>query len=339
MLIDDIKPYERTARNNEKAIPIVAESIKEFGLRGQICLRSHEDPTIVTGHTRWAACKSLGWTEIPDSNIDFCDDLTDEQVKQYRLADNRTGEVATWNKALLKSEIKALDKAGVDMSRFSFDFKSKVKPVGAERLRTDEHYNLDIVNRLHCSGRYDMPTLEPCDFVPSALLPFNYAKTATDFDTAIHFFKDDYQFERLWNKPAQYLKLLSQFECLLTPDFSLYMDMPLPMQQWNIYRSRALGNYWQRNGLNVIPTLSWSDRRSYGFCFDGLPKHSTYAVSTVGVREDDFTMKVWRDGMDEALKRLEPDRLILYGGVSDYEFPCEVIGYKDSILRTDKQPA
>ena len=115
--------------------------------------------------------------------------------------------------------------------------------------------------------------------------------------------------------------------------------VPLPMQQWNIYRSRALGNYWQRNGITVIPTLSWTDERSYGFCFDGLPKRATYAVSTVGVRTSDFSMDIWRAGMDEAVKRLKPERLILYGGNFGYDFPCEVLAYKDSILRTDKQPA
>ena len=78
MLIAEIIPYERNARHNEKAIPKVAESIKEFGLRGTIWLESRENPVIVFGHTRVAACKSLGWTEIPDEKIEYCDDLADE---------------------------------------------------------------------------------------------------------------------------------------------------------------------------------------------------------------------------------------------------------------------
>ena len=66
MQIDKIIPYARNARHNEKAIPAVAESIKEFGLRGTIGLESKENPVIVFGHTRVAALKSLGWKEIPD---------------------------------------------------------------------------------------------------------------------------------------------------------------------------------------------------------------------------------------------------------------------------------
>lgn len=134
------------------------------------------------------------------------------------------------------------------------------------------------------------------------------------------FFIDDYQFERLWNNPDKYLSLLQRFDCVLTPDFSLYMDMPLPMQQWNEYRRRALGNYWQRNGITVIPTLSWSDKRSYGFCFDGLPKHSTVATSTVGVKGSEYAREIWFAGMKYALERLQPSCVMLYGGNIDFDF-------------------
>lgn len=129
MLIDEIIPYEKNARHNEKAIPVVADSISEFGLRGQIVLESRDNPVIVTGHTRVAACKSLGWTEIPDENIAYCDGLTEEQIKAYRIADNKTGEVATWNKTLLQHEIKSIKK--LDMSKFDIRITSE----GVEFLR------------------------------------------------------------------------------------------------------------------------------------------------------------------------------------------------------------
>ena len=142
MLIADIIPYERNARHNEKAIPKVAESIREFGLRGTIGLESPENPVIVFGHTRVAACKSLGWDEIPDSKIEYCDDLTPEQIKAFRIADNKTGDIATYNKSMLREEVRSLK--DMDMSRFGLEFKSKGLPYGAERLRTDDAYNLGI---------------------------------------------------------------------------------------------------------------------------------------------------------------------------------------------------
>ena len=142
MRIDRIIPYERNARDNAKAIPKVAESIKEFGLRGTIGLESPDNPVIVFGHTRVEACRSLGWDEIPDSKIEYCDDLTPEQIKAFRIADNKTGDIATYNKAMLREEVRSLK--DFDMSRFGLDFKSKRLPYGAERLRTDDAYNLGI---------------------------------------------------------------------------------------------------------------------------------------------------------------------------------------------------
>lgn len=329
MLISDIIPYERNARHNEKAIPVVAESIKEFGLRGTIGLESPENPVIVFGHTRVAACSSLGWTEIPDSKIEFCDDLTEDQIKAFRIADNKTGDIATYNKSMLREEVRSLK--DFDMTRFGLDFKSKKLEYGAERLKTDRAYNLDIVSRADC-GRDGFPKLPKTDAKPVELQGFNYAKSTPNEQKrgkGCHFFIDDYQFERLWSQPSAYLEALRGYDCVLTPDFSLYMDMPDAMQQWNRYRSAALGRYWAENGLTVVPTLSWAQRSSYRFCFKGIPKHSTVATSSVGVARDRDAQKVWHDGMREAMRRLEPSRVLLYGKNMGFDFGgCEVVEYK-----------
>lgn len=313
-------PYERNAWDNDKSVPAISESIRQFGFRGQIKLWRHDDPVIVSGHHRVKACEMLGWDEIPDECICWCEDMTEEDVKAFRLADNKTGQGGKWNKGLMKSEVRALSAKGVDMSRFNFDFKSKNLPYGAERMKTDDRYNLQLVNAFDCGGDYDMPLLDPVMHVPDSLMPFNYCMSADNFDSGVHFFIDDYQFERLWSQPERYIDLLAKFDCVLTPDFSLYMDMPLPMQQFNEYRRRALGNLWQRNGLTVIPTISWSDERSYGFCFDGIPKHATIATSTVGVKRDEDARRVWSDGMREALSKLEPSCVLLYGGNIGFDF-------------------
>lgn len=332
MRLSDIVPYERNARDNARAVPKVAESIREFGFRGTIVLRSHGDPTIVCGHTRVAALESLGWTEIPDEYITWCDDLTDDEVKALRIADNKTGDIATYNRSMLREEVRSLK--DFDMSRFGVEFASAHRPVGAERLRTDRAYNLDLVSRADC-GPDGFPALSPCDARPTGAVPCNYAKTTPEGARAgrmLHFFKDDYQFERFWTAPERYLELLRGYECVLTPDFSLYMDMPAPMQAWNRYRSQALGRHWQDNGLTVVPTLSWAQPESYTFCFLGVPRHATVATSTVGVKGDAGALAVWMDGMREAMRRIEPSRVLLYGGDVGFDFgDTEVVYYKNSV--------
>ena len=330
MKIDDIRPYERNARHNDKAIPVVAESIGEFGLKGQIVLESRENPVIVAGHTRWAACKALGWTEIPDERIDFCDGLTEEQIKAYRLADNRTGEVATWNKTLLQHEMR--DIKSLDMSKFKFDFKSKQAGFmyGKERLRTDRYYNLHLVNVFDCQGEEGYPALRAVDASPRDLISFNFCKTATEFEgIGVHFCIDDYQFERVWNKPEAYLELLRKFDCVVCPDFSVYLDMPTPMKKWNIYRSRALGNWWTRQGITAVPNVTWSGKDSLGFSLDGIPKRSTVFISTVGVQQDREARELCLWGMGHAMRKLEPSRVLLLGGDLGFDFGgVEVCRYK-----------
>lgn len=328
MLISEIRPYERNARDNRKAIKPVSESIRAYGLRGTIGLRSKDEPVIVWGHTRVEACKLLGWSEIPDDKIEFCDDLTDDEVKEFRIADNKTGDIATYNRAMLREEIRTLK--DFDTTKFGFDFKSRYRDYGAERLRTDSAYNLDICNRSMC-GKGGYPELLPTDAAPSELQGFNYAKSTPDErkkGKGCHFFIDDYQFERLWANPRKYLDVLRGYDCVLTPDFSLYMDMPEPMQAWNHYRSQVLGAYWQREGLEVVPTLSWAYQESYEYCFAGIPKDSTVAVSTVGVKNDEQALKIWRCGMKKAIKELEPSCILLYGGSVGFHFgDIEIIEY------------
>lgn len=339
MRIDEIIPYEANARHNEQAVPVVAESIAEFGLRGQIILESRENPVIVAGHTRVAACRSLGWTEIPDEHIAYCDDLTEDQIRAYRLADNRTAEVATWNKALLKREMKFVGE--IDMSRFGFDFKSRAEEWrrGQDRLNTDRGLNLPAMYECgthhRAAGDWGIPRLDAVDFVPTDLMPFNYVKSyrGERGEVGVHFFKDDYQFERCWKDPARYVEVFRAHQCVIQPDFSLYTDMPLALQVYNAYRNAFCARIWQDAGVTVIPCLLWSTPESYRFCFDSIPARSTVCVSTVGVMAHEETRRLWTQGMEAAMERCEPSRVILYGSRPDFDFgDVEVVTFSQSVF-------
>ena len=108
-----LKPYKNNPRDNESAVEPVANSIKEFGFKVPIVATS--DGEIINGHTRFKASKLLGLKKVP---VIIADDLTEEQIKAFRLADNKTGELAEWNEELLAKELEELD---FNLEQFGFE--------------------------------------------------------------------------------------------------------------------------------------------------------------------------------------------------------------------------
>lgn len=118
------------------------------------------------------------------------------------------------------------------------------------------------------SNPWGFPDLLPQDFSLPHPLPMRSYRERDDSGqrhaaALCHFFLDDYRFESVWTKPDTALNRLHGFYGALTPDFSLYADWPLAVQQWNHYRRQWLGRYWQRHGLRVIPTVNWSTPESF----------------------------------------------------------------------------
>ena len=233
-----------------------------------------------------------------------------------------------------------LDEITLDMSEFEVDVPDIDIPdfdvsendddgwYGDERERTNKAYNLDIIDYGNLTDDFwQMPIIENDGYIPDELIGFNYAKSSDNKDCGIHFYLDDYQFERVWNAPEKYIDVLADYECILSPDFSLYMDMPMPMKIWNIYRSRQIGAYYQYHGIKVIPTISWAERETFDFCFKGIPKGSIVSVSTIGVKEDEDALNIWREGMAEMIKQIEPSTILVYGGKLDFDYGDITVKY------------
>lgn len=124
----DIKPYEKNPRNNDNAVEQVANSISQFGFKVPIVI--DKDNVIVCGHTRYKASKKLGLDVVP---CVVADDLTDEQIKAYRLADNKVSELAEWDIDLLGEELDGI--FDIDMSDFGFDLsEEEEEPINDEQL-------------------------------------------------------------------------------------------------------------------------------------------------------------------------------------------------------------
>jgi len=156
---DSLIEYARNPRKNDHAVDRVAAAIREFGFRVPILAKS--DKTIVDGHLRLKAAKKLGLEEVP---VLLCDDMTDIQVRAFRLSVNKVSEFADWDDEMLRVELDALDVDGFDLelTGFSLDEVATLLIDGSdfEPGSEDDQGQLDkldpkIVTCPHCSKEFD----------------------------------------------------------------------------------------------------------------------------------------------------------------------------------------
>lgn len=152
------------------------------------------------------------------------------------------------------------------------------------------------------------------------------------------FFVDDICFERVYNNPRQYLSLLKKFKGVITPDFSLYKELQQGINIYNLTRNRNLAYYFQRNGINIIPTLSWCYLDDFSFCLDGIPKNSSVAISNNGVLKDIDSREIFLKGLKEIQKRLTPKHIILCGRkMKELDIYNNIIYYDNFSMRLKKR--
>ena len=192
---------------------------------------------------------------------------------------------------------------------------------------TEDNYNyrtsqIMLRNQFPGDGPFQIPIIPKSeffdeDFQDLRLIGFDRTHIEDDknLDWMVHFFLYDYKFERVWKEPDRDIERLRRYRAVLTPDFSMYLEMNPTIQLYNTFRNRWCGAYFQSKGMRVIPTVNWGDENTFDFCFRGVPKGSTVAVSTYMVSEHgnrcdqkEFFLK----GYNEMLRRIEPERIICY---------------------------
>lgn len=161
------------------------------------------------------------------------------------------------------------------------------------------------------------PNFKPEDLNQLRLIRFDQIKNdhGTHYNRMVHFFLYDYNFEKVWLNPNQYIEFLKPYKGVLSPDFSMYTEMPLAMQLYNTFRNRWCGAYFAQQGLRVVPTVSWSNPDSFDFCFAGIEKGSVVAVSTYMFHEHgnhSDQKELFLNGYKELLHRIEPEYIICY---------------------------
>ena len=191
---------------------------------------------------------------------------------------------------------------------------------------TEENYNyrtspLFLRNQFKGSGEFNIPVIPKSDFSEEdlenlLLIGFDWAKNdRKNLNRMVHFFLYDYKFEKIWQHPDDYVDKLKDYKGVLSPDFSMYLEMNRTLQLYNTFRNRWCGAYLASKGIKVIPTINWGNEDTFDFCFEGVPKGSIVAVSTYMVQEHnnhadqkDFFLK----GYNEMLRRIQPAKIICY---------------------------
>ena len=323
--IKDLKPYERNARkHSKKSIDSIASSIEAFGFDDPVGIWG--DNYIVEGHGRVQAAKKLKMDTVPCIRLDH---LTDEQRKAYALAHNKTAEVSDWDYELLDFEIGELE--DFDFEAFGFDLvdeEAEHEKYAEETQHMVEHI-LDLDRGVFPGvGKYDIPQLSPVYELPEIKewIGFNYVLSDDNPEgKAVHFFVDDYQFERLWRNPEKYVDKLKRYACIATPDFSPYADMPLVCQLYNHYRKHWIGAFLQANGVTVIPTIRASqDERSLEWYLDGEPEGGIVLISNMWTKTSETKTGFLREycGM---IDTLNPTKVFVYGKKMDLPGNVEFI--------------
>lgn len=192
--------------------------------------------------------------------------------------------------------------------------------INSARSGCKDVFHAFMVRNASYEGEHEIPRIEPEKAVPEKLVSFSKSISGTDFDAWVHFYEDDATFERLWNKPLKYLPILKRYNGVIAPDFSLYRDMPLVMQYWNIYRSHSIAVWLQNEGIPVIANVRWGDERTYEACCLGVPRSATIAVGSHGcvklVQEREYFTK----GLEHVVNVLHPKTIIVYGTAPDAIF-------------------
>ena len=214
-----------------------------------------------------------------------------------------------------------------------------------EKFNNYDVFHAFLVENAEFDGYIELPVIKTSDKLPKKVVTFSKAMTKswTDFDCWVVFYEHDKEFERLWNNPKQYLDKLKKFKGVISPDFSLYRNMPLVMQMWNTYRGRALAVWLQNNDVEIIPNVRFGDERTFSFCFEGIEENKTVAVGTHGCikrKEDKIFFNI---GLAQMVQRLSPKTIIVYGSAPDNIFKpykdmgINIIAFESEFSKSRKQ--
>lgn len=209
----------------------------------------------------------------------------------------------------------------------------------------DDGFRADLVKTAFFDGILEIPVIERPTriIIPEGMIPFSLRRKDKERKRFICFYEHDKRFSNILMAADEFTEELKQFPGIISPDCSLYWDMPLCLQIANIYMNRAVGYYFQSKGIYVIPNIRWGDERTYTTvelpekaAFLGVPRHSIVSIGTYGCVKSKEAKHYFREGLLEMLDELEPEVVLVYGSMpkqifSDLENRTRFVNYPDWI--------
>ena len=174
----------------------------------------------------------------------------------------------------------------------------------------------EISRGLIKTGPYDMPVIRPNNVIPmvSDTTPFDrITSKSSDRNSIVIFYINDDRFANRLTHPWDYTSVLQQYDGVIAPDLSMFIDMDYPERLSNNYWNKVLTAYWQNRNVNIYPNVSWSLPDSYEYCAAGWPRRSVIAINSMGVIKENFSQSIWLDGYNYMLNALEPTCILRYG--------------------------
>lgn len=209
----------------------------------------------------------------------------------------------------------------------------------------DDGFASYLVEGAEFDGPWEIPIIKKEEVqIPKDILPYEKRMKVNLEEiknTGIHFYMHDIKFRSIIAKPSKYIDELNRYAGIISPDCSLYIDMPLCLQMTNTYINRAVGYYMQKNGISVIPNIRWGDERSFEFSYAGVEKYGTYSISTLGCIRSREEKEMFKKGLEEMLIRLEPQTVLVHGVMpkcvfEEYEKEIKFIHYESWTARVKK---
>ena len=225
-------------------------------------------------------------------------------------------------------ELSALATTPIDADTQRKEWRKRKLRLGIMRV--------DLSRNLEKDGN-GYPIVKPYYGIPDApLINFKEALATENHNHWVHFFIDDCLLEQIWipQYTERDLEILSRFKGTFTPDFTLAPQLELCQQQFNVFRNRAIGQLLQKRGQRVIPTVGWSCRNSFDFCFLGLSQGGTVAISTNGVLRKFVSHRLFLEGVFEMERQLHPDNIVIVGQKMELRTKASQLWYpNEQIMR------